>query len=284
MWVPQLGQQANREKRPAPAPTIRTTPPSMSPDKLRELLSGVESGSTDVETALNALKNLPFDDLGFARVDHHRELRQGVPEVVFGEGKTVEQIAGVAGSLLGAGQSVLITRLAANRAYALIEQFPQIQYNELARIAYFDTEKPIWRNTEPVLVVTAGTSDLPVAAEALQTLSSCAMRAEGVYDVGVAGLHRIVSQLDKLQKAPAIIVCAGMEGALASVVGGLVSCPVIAVPTSIGYGAALGGIAALLGMMSSCAAGLTVVNIDNGFGAAMALVRMFPTNPPLAKS
>lgn len=250
--------------------------PRMNPNRLRELLSGVKSGATDVETALLALQQRPFDDLGYARVDLHRARRQGVPEVIFGEGKTVTQIAGVAQSLLDAGQTVLITRLTADRATHLLEKLPQLQYNEVARIAYYRADPPQWRNAKPVLVVTAGTSDLPVAAEALETLTACGIHGEGLYDVGVAGLHRIVSQLDKLRTAPAIIVCAGMEGALASVVGGLVACPVIAVPTSIGYGASLGGIAALLGMMSSCAAGLTVVNIDNGFGAAMALVRMFP--------
>ncbi len=257
----------------------------MSPDKLKELLLAVQAGSTSVDTAMDSLKRLPFDDLGFARVDHHRALRQGVPEVILGEAKTPEQIAGVARSLIGAGQSVLVTRLDAPKGAEVCRSVPQLRYDELSRTASFSASEPKVRNETPALVVTAGTSDVPVAAEALETLRMCGVRAEGVFDAGVAGLHRIVAQLPSLTRAPAVIVCAGMEGALASVVGGLVAAPVIAVPTSVGYGASLGGLAALMGMLSSCAAGVTVVNIDNGFGAAMALLRiMAAPAPPTAES
>ncbi|HEU4582390.1 MAG TPA: nickel pincer cofactor biosynthesis protein LarB [Polyangiaceae bacterium] len=246
----------------------------MDPERLRRLLEQVRAGSTDVEGALQQLRRLPFQDLGFAHVDHHRALRQGVPEVIFGEGKTAPQIAGVARSVIEAGQSVLVTRLDPAKAQELKLLLPELSYHELSRTASHSSREIAARPGEPVLVITAGTSDLPVAAEALETLRMFGVPARGIADVGVAGLHRIVSHLDALERAPGIIVCAGMEGALASVVGGLVAVPVIAVPTSIGYGASLGGIAALLGMLSSCAAGVTVVNIDNGFGAAMALVRL----------
>jgi NCAIR mutase (PurE)-related protein len=246
----------------------------MDPKRLRTLLEQVRAGSTDVEGALQQLRRLPFQDLGFAHVDHHRALRQGVPEVIFGEGKTAPQIAGVARSLIEAGQSVLVTRLDPGKAQELKLLVPELAYHELSRTASHASRELAARPGEPVLVITAGTSDLPVAAEALETLRMFGVPARGIADVGVAGLHRIVSHLDALERSPGIIVCAGMEGALASVVGGLVAVPVIAVPTSIGYGASLGGIAALLGMLSSCAAGVTVVNIDNGFGAAMALVRL----------
>jgi NCAIR mutase (PurE)-related protein len=246
----------------------------MDPERLRRLLEQVRAGATDVEGALQQLRRLPFQDLGFAHVDHHRALRQGVPEVIFGEGKTAPQIAGVARSLVEAGQPVLVTRLDPAKARELLVLLPELVYHELSRTASHSSREIPQRPGEPVLVITAGTSDLPVAAEALETLRMFGVPARGIADVGVAGLHRIVSHLDALERAPGVIVCAGMEGALASVVGGLVAAPVIAVPTSVGYGASLGGIAALLGMLSSCAAGVTVVNIDNGFGAAMALVRL----------
>lgn len=248
---------------------------AMDADRLRQLLHAVSAGTTDVEAALQQLRRLPFDDLGFASVDHHRALRQGVPEVVLGESKTAAQIAAIARSLIGAGQAVFVTRLDAAKARELAELAPELTYHELSRTASYARQPIPPRNSDrPALVITAGTSDLPVAAEALETLRMCGVAARGIYDVGVAGLHRIVSHLEALDSAPAIIVCAGMEGALASVVGGLVAVPVVAVPTSVGYGASLGGVAALLGMLSSCAAGVTVVNIDNGFGAAMALVRL----------
>lgn len=254
----------------------------MDPQRVRALLEQLRAGTTDVDSALQQLRRLPFQDLGFAHVDHHRALRQGVPEVIFGEGKTAAQIAGVARAVIDAGQSVLVTRLDAGKATELGPALPELTYHELSRTGSYSSRAPTPLVTEPVLVITAGTSDLPVAAEALETLRMFGVPARSIADVGVAGLHRIVSHLDALDRAPGLIVCAGMEGALASVVGGLVGGPVIAVPTSVGYGAALGGIAALLGMLSSCAAGVTVVNIDNGFGAAMALVRLL--RRPLSES
>jgi NCAIR mutase (PurE)-related protein len=251
----------------------------MDPERLRILLQAVGSGAVDVDTALLQLRRLPFEDLGFAHVDHHRALRQGVPEVVLGESKTAAQIAGVARSLISAGQSVFVTRLDANKANEVRGLLPELVYHEASRTASYSSSEIQPRPGDPVLVVTAGTSDLPVAAEALETLRMCRVPARGIFDVGVAGLHRILNHSAALENAPAIIVCAGMEGALASVVGGLVAVPVIAVPTSIGYGVSFGGLTALLGMLSSCAAGVTVVNIDNGFGAAMAAVRWFSREP-----
>jgi NCAIR mutase (PurE)-related protein len=254
----------------------------MDPERLRQLLAAVSSGDTSVEGALQQLRTLPFEDLGYAHVDHHRALRQGIPEVILGQSKTPEQIAGVARSLIGAGQSVFITRLDASKAGPLGELVPELVYNAESRSASYSKTEIRMRPLEPALVVTAGTSDSPVAAEALETLRMCGLPARGIFDVGVAGLHRIMSHTEALQRAPAIIVCAGMEGALASVVGGLVAAPVIAVRTSVGYGASFGGLAALLGMLSSCAAGVTVVNIDNGFGAAMAVLRMLGRAPAAA--
>ena len=245
----------------------------MDPERLRALLSSVSAGVVDVDAAVQQLRRLPFEDIGFAHVDHHRALRQGVPEVILGQSKTAAQIAGVARSLIDAGQSVFVTRLDADKAIEVARLIPELVYHEASRTASYTNGEARLRPGDPVLVVTAGTSDLPVASEALETLRMCGVSARGIVDVGVAGLHRILNHSAALESAPAIIVCAGMEGALASVVGGLVAAPVIAVPTSIGYGASLGGFAALLGMLSSCAAGVTVVNIDNGFGAAMAVVR-----------
>jgi NCAIR mutase (PurE)-related protein len=245
----------------------------MDPERLRALLQAVSSGTVAVEAALLQLKRLPFEDLGFAHVDHHRALRQGVPEVILGQSKTAAQIAGVARSLIGAGQTVFVTRLDAAKALEVGALVPELVYDEVSRTASHVAGELRMRTGDPVLVVTAGTSDLPVAGEALETLRLCGVPARGIVDVGVAGLHRILNHAAALESAPAIIVCAGMEGALASVVGGLVAAPVIAVPTSIGYGVSLGGFAALLGMLSSCAAGVTVVNLDTGFGAAMAVVR-----------
>jgi NCAIR mutase (PurE)-related protein len=245
----------------------------MDPERLRGLLEAVGAGSVNVDAALEQLRRLPFDDIGFAHVDHHRALRQGVPEVILGESKTPPQIAGVARSLIQAGQAVFVTRLDAAKAVEVRALLPELVYHELSRTASYSSSEIRQRPGDPVLVVTAGTSDMPVASEALETLRMCGVPARGIFDVGVAGLHRILNHSAALDGAPAVIVCAGMEGALASVVGGLVAVPVIGVPTSIGYGASLGGFTALLGMLSSCAAGVTVVNIDNGFGAAMAVVR-----------
>jgi NCAIR mutase (PurE)-related protein len=246
----------------------------MDPKRLEQLLSRVRAGEVAVDEALSELRTLPFADLGYARVDHHRALRQGIPEVVLGEGKTVDQIVGVAEELIRAGHRVLVTRLSAEKGAEVRARLPLLEYLPVARIARYRADAPVAPSPEFVAVVTAGTSDIPVAEEAAETLAMCDIRAERVYDVGVAGIHRLTAQLDRLRQARALIVVAGMEGALASVVGGLIAAPVIAVPTSIGYGVSLGGITALFGMLSSCASGITAVNIDNGFGAAMAVVRL----------
>jgi NCAIR mutase (PurE)-related protein len=246
----------------------------MSPERLRNLLERVRSGQLGVEDALGELEILPFEDIDYARVDHHRRLRQGLPEVIFGEGKTAEQIVGIAQRLLAAGHGVLVTRLSADAAPKLLGEVPELRHNPVARTAAAVRDPSSRLEGPPVVVVTAGTSDLPVAEEALVTLECAGIPSERVVDVGVAGLHRLLEAVPRLRRARAVIVIAGMEGALPSVVGGLVATPIFAVPTSNGYGAALGGLTALFGMLTSCAAGVTVVNIDNGFGAAMAAVRM----------
>lgn len=256
----------------------------MTQDRVRELLARVADGRTSPDHALKDLAKEPFESLDFATIDHHRSLRQGFPEVIYGAGKTTEQIVAIAERITERHGGFLATRLAPEASAALASRFHQVEINAVARTAHLPGAQPPAAGRGVVQIVTAGTSDLPVASEALETLRMCGVPARGIFDVGVAGLHRIVGHLDALHGAPAIIVCAGMEGALASVVGGLVSVPVIAVPTSVGYGASLGGLAALLGMLSSCAAGVTVVNIDNGFGAAMALLRMCTVHTARAAS
>ncbi|BCS55552.1 nickel pincer cofactor biosynthesis protein LarB [Geobacter sp. SVR] len=242
----------------------------MTPDHLTELLNSVRNGTIAVDDALEHLRHFPFQDLGCAQVDHHRELRQGMPEVIFGEGKTVEQTERVMSAMAAKGSNILATRLTGEKASRLQEAFPLAVFHADARCLTLE-QHPIQRNGRgTVMVVSAGTSDIPVAAEALVTAAFLGNETTHVYDVGVAGIHRLLARRELLCSAAVIIVVAGMEGALPSVVGGLVNRPVIAVPTSIGYGAAFGGIAALLGMLNSCAAGVTVVNIDNGFGAACA--------------
>ena len=246
----------------------------MDPQRLRDLLEKLRAGETDVDHALSELKDLPFADLGYAMVDHHRALRQGVPEVILGEGKTVEQIVGITKELARTGQNVLVTRLASAPAEAVLREVPGMRYTALARIATLE-QAPIPRlNAAPVVLVSAGTSDLPVAEECTETMRMLGIASERVYDVGVAGIHRLLHKRHMFEGASLLIVVAGMEGALASVIGGLVDVPVIAVPTSVGYGAAFHGLAALLGMLTSCASGITVVNIDNGFGAAFAAARI----------
>jgi NCAIR mutase (PurE)-related protein len=246
----------------------------MSPERVLELLERVRSGALNPDAALRELETLPFSDLGYAKVDHHRALRQGMPEVIFGQGKTPEQIVGIARHLLGAGQNVLVTRLASDAAPIVLSQVPELEHNATARTA-LALQTPVQPAPgPPVAVVTAGTSDASVAEEALETLRAAGVPTERVFDVGVAGLHRLLDRLEVLRSARAAIVVAGMEGALPSVVGGLLAGPVIAVPTSQGYGAAFEGLTALLGMLTSCASGVSVVNIDNGFGAAMAVVRL----------
>jgi len=246
----------------------------MTPDELRVLLERVQDGSLPVDRAFSALERLPFSELGYAKVDHHRGLRLGFPEVVLGEGKRPEQITGIVRRLLESGENVLVTRVSEAHAELVLRELPELRHAALARVLSYEHQPIVERPGPPVAVVTAGTSDIPVAEEAMETLRACGVPAVRVFDVGVAGLHRLLGRLDVLNTAPAIIVIAGMEGALPSVVGGLVGAPVIAVPTSVGYGTALSGFTALLGMLTSCASGVTVVNIDNGFGAAVAVARM----------
>lgn len=246
----------------------------MTPDELRVLLERVQNGSLPVDAAFSALERLPFSELGYAKVDHHRVLRLGFPEVVLGEGKRPDQIAGIVRRLLESGENVLVTRVSDAHAELVLRELPQLRHAALARVLSYEHAPIAERPGPPVAVVTAGTSDIPVAEEAMETLRACGVPAVRVFDVGVAGLHRLLGRLDVLNGAPAIIVIAGMEGALPSVVGGLVGVPVVAVPTSIGYGTAFSGLTALLGMLTSCASGVTVVNIDNGFGAAVAVARM----------
>lgn len=234
----------------------------------------MRSGALDTEDALAALATLPFEDLGFANVDHHRALRQGLPEVIFGQGKTAEQVTAIARRLLAAGENVLVTRLDADTAARVTAEVPELSYHANSRTASAVIKPAALVSGQPVLVVTAGTSDQPVAEEALETLRVSGVPSSPLFDVGVSGLHRLLSRVEALRAASVLIVVAGMEGALPSVVGGLVAAPVIAVPTSVGYGAALSGFTALCGMLTSCASGVTVVNIDNGFGAAVAAIRM----------
>ena len=246
----------------------------MEPGKLRELLESVQHGGTTVEEAVSQLRDLPFADLGYAHVDHHRALRQGMPEVVFGQGKTSEQIAGIARELARTGQNVLVTRLDAEKARAVLEAMPELKYAPAARVATLE-QAPVPRlGTRPVALVSAGTGDLPVVEECAETLRMLGATVERVYDVGVAGIHRLLHKRDVFDRASVVVVVAGMEGALPSVVGGMVAGPVIAVPTSIGYGASFGGLTALMAMLTSCASGVTVCNIDNGFGAAFAAARI----------
>jgi NCAIR mutase (PurE)-related protein len=246
----------------------------MDVERLKALLEAVRAGGVDVAQALSELRDLPYRDLGFATVDHHRQLRTGVPEVIFGEPKTAEQIAAIAEELARTGQNVLITRLDAAKAGVVAQRLGQLKYAPQARTGTLEVAPIRARKCGGVAVVTAGTADVPVAEEAAETLRMMGIEATRVYDVGVAGIHRLLDRRTTLEGSAGVIVVAGMEGALPSVVGGLTRRPVIGVPTSVGYGAHLGGITPLLAMLSSCAAGLTVVNIDNGFGAAMAMGRI----------
>jgi NCAIR mutase (PurE)-related protein len=238
----------------------------MDQDQLRSLLEQVRSGETEVETALGRMRHMPFEDLGFAKVDHHRALRHGIPEVVFAKGKTPEQVAAIAACLLENSRNVLITRATAECAALVTSRFPEAEHFPLSGVIRFWRDRTI-RGRGKVAVVCAGTSDLPVAEEAQLTAETMGNAIDTIHDVGVAGIHRLMHNRERLTEAKVVVVCAGMEGALPSAVGGLVSCPVIAVPTSIGYGASFNGLAALLGMLNSCASNVAVVNIDNGFGA-----------------
>ena len=242
----------------------------MDPALIRSLLEEVARGETPVEAALSRLRDLPFKDLGYASIDHHRALRVGMPEVVFGAGKSLEQIEGIIREITRAGQNALVTRLSPELGAALRQRLPELRYDPVSRTALLVQHPVEKRGRGPIAVVTGGTSDIPVAEEAAVTALAFGNEVTRVFDVGVAGVHRLLSRKPVLDAASVIIAVAGMEGALASVVGGLVGVPVIAVPTSVGYGASFQGLAALLAMLNSCASGVTVVNIDNGFGAAYA--------------
>jgi pyridinium-3,5-biscarboxylic acid mononucleotide synthase len=245
-------------------------------EQLEGLLADVAAGRLSPPAALERLRYLPYEDLDFARIDHHRALRQGQPEVVFCEGKTVEQVVAICERLATASGAFLGTRCTEAQATALVARFPQAVWHPLARVIVQPAAPAPTSRTDQggILVVSAGTSDLPVAEEAAVVADAFGHPVTRLADVGVAGLHRLLSETARLREARVVIVVAGMEGALPSVVGGLVPVPVITVPTSVGYGASFGGLAALLGMLNSCAAGVTVVNIDNGFGAAAAASRI----------
>ncbi|MFM2123881.1 MAG: hypothetical protein RL328_332, partial [Acidobacteriota bacterium] len=241
----------------------------MNQDQLRLLLEQVRSGSVEIDSALDRLRHMPFEDLGFAKVDHHRALRHGIPEVVFGKGKTPEQVSAIVQSLLTRAQNVLVTRATPETALRLLDEIPDAEHFPASGAIR------VWRDRAPqgkgkIAIACAGTSDLPVAEEARVTAETMGNEVDAIHDIGVAGIHRLMAHRERLAAARVVIVCAGMEGALPSVVGGLVAAPVIAVPTSVGYGASFQGLAALLGMLNSCASNVTVVNIDNGFGAGYA--------------
>ncbi len=245
----------------------------MTPKKIQKLLDDVAAGTLSPDEAMTTLQHLPFEDVGDTLVDHHRVLRQKMPEVVFGQKKTTAQLLEILGAMHRHQTNTLITRLSPEKAGPLIDAYPQGEYDDLAQTFCLLVHEPVLR-TGTVVVACAGTSDLSVAREATVTVELNGYQVLELKDVGVAGLHRLLAHRETLQQADVVIVIAGMEGALPSVIGGLVSAPVIAVPTSVGYGASFGGLAALLGMLNSCASGVTVVNIDNGFGAAVAACRI----------
>ena len=237
---------------------------------LRQILEAVSKGELDLDEALARLRSLPFESLGFACIDHHRSLRKGLSEVVFGEGKSPEQIIAIMERITQQGDNVLVTRLSREKSRSILERFPASTYHDEARVLTLLIHPVEQTGRGKILVISAGTSDIPVAQEAAVTAKFMGNKVETIFDVGVAGIHRLVAHAERLKEASVIIVVAGMEGALPSVVGGLVDSPIIAVPTSIGYGASFHGLAALLSMLNSCASGVVVVNIDNGFGAAYA--------------
>jgi pyridinium-3,5-biscarboxylic acid mononucleotide synthase len=237
----------------------------MDQTRLRALLEEVKEGSVDVDGALERLRHLPFEDIGFAKIDHHRALRHGMPEVIFGKGKSPEHILEIATRLLERSPNLLATRTEPAAANLVRERFHDAEYFPQSAVLRVWRERTIF-GKGTLAVVCAGTSDIPVAEEAQLTAEVMGNEVDVIHDIGVAGIHRLMSNRERLAKARVVVVCAGMEGALPSAVGGLVSCPVIAVPTSVGYGASFHGLAALLGMLNSCASNVTVVNIDNGFG------------------
>lgn len=242
----------------------------MNEENIRELLEKLGRGELSVDSVLEKLRHLPFEDIGIACIDHHRGLRKGLSEVIFGEGKETGDIIAIMDRMVEHGENVMITRISTDKAEKIVERFPTSTYHRRARLITFEKNPINSTGRGKILVICAGTSDIPVAEEAAITARFMGNEVDTIYDVGVSGLHRLMSHQENLKNASVIIVVAGMEGALPSVVGGLVDKPVIAVPTSIGYGASFGGISALLGMLNSCATGVTVVNIDNGFGAGYA--------------
>ncbi|WP_031498327.1 nickel pincer cofactor biosynthesis protein LarB [Bryobacter aggregatus] len=239
----------------------------MNQEQVRELFEKVRTGEVSPEVATERLKHMPFEDLDFAKVDHHRSLRHGMPEVIFGQGKTPEQIASIAASLAARGQNVLATRVVPEGAAAVQAMLPEAEYYPLSRVLILRREVKMMGKGK-IVVMCAGTADLPVAEEARLVAELMGNEVDAISDVGVAGIHRLLEQRERLWAARVIICCAGMEAALPSAVGGLVGCPVIGVPTSVGYGAHFNGLASLLSMLNSCASNVTTVNIDNGFGAA----------------
>ncbi len=259
---------AARKSAYATSPPLTTVNLKVEMDQhlLRELLESVRSGAVDIDLALDRMRHLPFEDLGFAKLDHHRSLRHGLTEVIFGKGKTPEQITSIAARLLEQSQNLMITRTTEAVAACLKEKFPATEYFPLSSAVRIWRDRTI-RGKGRLAVVCAGTSDIPVAEEAQVTAEIMGNEVEVIYDVGIAGIHRLIASSERLMGARVVVVVAGMEGALPSAVGGMVSVPVIAVPTSVGYGASFNGLAALLGMLNSCASNVTVVNIDNGFGA-----------------
>lgn len=243
----------------------------MNPAQIERILEKVRAGEMRTDEALALLKDLPFSDLGFARMDHHRELRTGIPEIIWGENKTAEQIAAIARRMTEKGSLILISRIDSGKAQTLQAEFPGGNYHHEARIfSLNDSGEKRAAGRGRIVILAAGTSDVPIAEESFVTATLLGNEVDRIYDVGVSGLHRLLAEVPRLREAAVLIVIAGMEGALPSVVAGLVGKPIVAVPTSIGYGTGLGGIAALLAMLNGCAPGVTVVNIDNGVGAAVA--------------
>jgi len=236
-------------------------------DKLRKILKDLQTGKKNVDDVLESLRSWPYEDLGFARVDHHRSLRRGFPEVIFGEGKSVAQIVKIMRAMLAQESDVLVTRVDEDKAKAVQKKVKKAVYDAVSRTLTVRQKKATDKGKGLVLVLAAGTSDIPVAEEAAITAEMVGSRVERLFDVGVAGLHRLLDHFNQMREASVLVVVAGMEGALPSVVGGMVSKPIIAVPTSVGYGVSFNGLAALMAMLNSCAPGIAVVNIDNGFGA-----------------
>ena len=239
----------------------------MNMDTLIELLNDVSNGDIQVEKAAHRLKHLEYEDIDFAHIDHHRSLRKGFPEVIFGEGKTTDQIGGILEKMTAHENTVLVTRIDPSKAKIICNDYPEAVYQEDARILLWEKQPPLITGKGTILVISAGTSDIPIAKEAMLTAGAMGNKVEAVFDVGVAGIHRLMGHRELIEKSTVLIVVAGMEGALPSVVAGITASPVIAVPTSIGYGVSLGGLTALFGMLSSCSSNVAVVNIDNGFGA-----------------